>query len=210
MKLKNTAFVKNVTVNGASTPDWGTDLGQGVKHTFTLEGFPDIVNAMVYFRIFDERNIRVILGKGIRTPKPFSEYRDSQLMLASLFTKVYLNKTRLNDQQFIMFIIRDERILNDKGGKNNHYHRCQLKFSNSILYNDIPVNQNCIDAITAEFGLTDNGSWVIMDMIIENEDELHLYGFPIDESPVEYGSKEERNKDFENRQQMMTMKLLME
>lgn len=210
MKLKNTAFVKNVTINGASTPDWGTDLGQGVKHTFTLEGFPDIVNAMVYFRIFDEENISVILGKGIRTPKPFSEYNDSKLILASLFTKVYLNKTLLTDQKFLMFIIRDERVLNDKRRKNVHYHRCQLKFSNSVVYNGASVNQDCIDAITAEFGLTDNGSWVIMDMIIENEDELHLYGFPIDENPVEYSTKEERNKDFEDRQQMMMLKLMIE
>ena len=210
MKLKNTAFIKNVTVNGTSTPDWGTDLGQGVKHTFTLEGFPDIVNAMVYYRIIDEKNINVILGKGIRTPKPFSEYKDYQLILASLFKKVYLNKTLLKGQQFLMFIIRDERKLNDKGVKNVHYQRCQLKFSNSVLYKNIPVNQNCIDAITKEFGLTENGSWVIMDMIIENEDELHLYGFPIDENPVEYSSKEERNKDFEDRQQLMTMKLMVD
>ena len=39
MKLKNTAFIYNVTVDGSSNCDWGTDIGQSKKHTFTLEGF---------------------------------------------------------------------------------------------------------------------------------------------------------------------------
>ena len=74
MKLKNTAFAYNVTVNGSSNCDWGTDLGQGRKHTFTLEGFPEVLNAMVYYKIDDVENIKVILGKGNRISKKFSEY----------------------------------------------------------------------------------------------------------------------------------------
>ena len=91
MKLKNTAFVYNVTVNGSSNCDWGTDLGQGKKHTFTLEGFPDFINAMVYYKIKDVENLKVKLGKGSnnRPAQPFSAYPDDELVLASCFDKIY-------------------------------------------------------------------------------------------------------------------------
>ena len=82
MKLKNTAFIYNVTVDGSSNCDWGTDIGQSKKHTFTLEGFPEVLNAMVFYKIEDVENIEVILGKGNRTPKPISAYTDNKLVLA--------------------------------------------------------------------------------------------------------------------------------
>lgn len=37
MRLKNTAFIYNVMLDGSSNSDWGTDIGQSKKHTFTLE-----------------------------------------------------------------------------------------------------------------------------------------------------------------------------
>ena len=47
MRIKNTAFVNNITVQGSSNCDWGTDIGQSKKHTFTLEGFPEFINATI-------------------------------------------------------------------------------------------------------------------------------------------------------------------
>ena len=199
MKLKNTALVYNVTVNGRSNCDWGTEIGQSKKHTFTTEGFPDIVNAMVYYKIDDIENIKVILGKGNRTPKKFSEYEGTQLVLASCFDKIYLNNACLEGQKLLMYILKDISELNSNGEPNVHFNRCTLKFSNSLLYNEEPVNQKCIDAITNAFGLSENGSWAILEMVICNEDELHLFGFPIDNVHVDYASKEERNSDFEKR-----------
>lgn len=196
MRIKNTAFIYNVTVNGSSNCDWGTDIGQGAKHTFTLEGFPEVLNAMVYYKIDDVENIKVILGKGNRTLKPFSEYND-QLVIASLFPKVYLNDTLLDDQKFIMYILKDTSPINSKGEKNVHEGRCTLKFSNSLTYNDVPVNQNCIDAITNAFGLTADGSWAILEMRIVNEDELHLYGISLSKNKKNYSSTKERDDEFD-------------
>ena len=62
MKIKNTAFIYNVTVQGSSNCDWGTDIGQSKKHTFTLDGFPEFANAMLYYKIEDTENIQVIFG----------------------------------------------------------------------------------------------------------------------------------------------------
>ncbi len=196
MRIKNTAFIYNVTVQGSSNCDWGTDIGQSKKHTFTLEGFPEFVNAMVYYKIEDVNNIKVILGKGNRTPKPFSEYSDSQLVLASCFKKVFVNDKLLEGQSFIVYILKEINTHNSMGKINVHKDRCTLKFSNSLLYKGDMVNQKCIDAISKAFGQSTNGSWAILEMNIENEDELHLKGFSLGDAPKDYTSTEERNEDF--------------
>ena len=196
MKIKNTAFINNVTVQGSSNCDWGTDIGQSKKHTFTLEGFPEFINAMAYYKIEDVENIKVILGKGNRTPRPISTYEGYQLVLASCFEKVFLNGKYLDGQKFIVYIIKETNDYNSKGQINVHKNRCTLKFSNSLLYRDESVNQKCIDAITRAFGLSTNGSWAILEMNIENEDELHLRGFAIGDFPKNYSSTDERNEDF--------------
>lgn len=199
MRIKNTAFVYNVTVQGSSNCDWGTDIGQSKKHTFTLDGFPEFANAMLYYKIEDPENIQVILGKGNRTPKPFSAYKDNQLVLASCFKKVFVNGKHLIGQQFIVYILKETNAYNSQGKINVHKDRCTLKFSNSLLYKGELVNQKCIDAISTAFGQPTNGSWAILEMNIENEDELHLRGFALGNSPKDYATTDDRNEDFASR-----------
>ena len=199
MRIKNTAFIYNVTVQGSSNCDWGTDIGQSKKHTFTLEGFPEFVNAMVYYKIEDVNNIQVILGKGNRTPKSFSAYSDIQLVLASCFKKVFVNDKLLEGQSFVVYILKEINSHNSLGKINVHKDRCTLKFSNSLLYKGDLVNQKCIDAISKAFGQSSNGSWAILEMNIENEDELHLKGFALGDTPKDYASTDERNEDFARR-----------
>ena len=199
MRIKNTAFVYNVTVQGSSNCDWGTDIGQSKKHTFTLEGFPEFINAMVYYKIEDPQNIQVILGKGNRTPQPFSAYKDNQLVLASCFKKVFVNDKLLDGQRFIAYILKEVNAYNSLGKINVHKDRCTLKFSNSLLYKGELVNQKCIDAISSAFGQSSNGSWAILEMNIENEDELHFRGFALGNTPKDYLSTEDRNEDFARR-----------
>jgi hypothetical protein len=197
MRLKNTAFVHNVTVNGSSNCDWGTDIGQSAKHTFTLEGFPEFVNAMLYYKIEDTERIMVKLGKGNRTLRPVTDYQDTSLVLASLFPKVYVNGRHLAGQSFVAFILKETNELNSNGAVNVHKNRCTLKFSNSLTYRGETVNQNCIDAITRAFGLDPDGSWAILEMEIKNEDELHFKGFALGNGPKIYDSVASRNDDFQ-------------
>lgn len=199
MKIKNSAFAYNVTVGGSSNSDWGTDIGQSRKHTFTLEGFPEIANAMLYYKIDDIDNLKVILGKGNRVPKPFSAYTDQKLVIASCFKKVFINGRELEGERFIMYIVKETRERDAKGNINVHKDRCTLKFSNSILYKEEEVNQHCIDAISKAFGFGKDGSWVVLNMDIKNEDELHFTGFALADHPTSYSSTEERNKDFARR-----------
>ena len=62
----------NVTVQGSSNCDWGTDIGQSRKHTFTLEGFPEFINAMAYYKIEDvekiEKKMTARKGRSALTP----------------------------------------------------------------------------------------------------------------------------------------------
>ncbi len=199
MRIKNTAFIYNVTVNGSSNCDWGTDIGQGSKHTFTLAGFPEILNAMVYYKIDNDDKLELILGKGNRTPKSIDQYPDTQLVLASCFKKVFINGFELKGERFVMLITKETNDYNSKGNVNVHKNRCTLKFSNSVVLNGEQVNQHCIDAITDAFGLSKNGSWAILEMSIQNEDELHFKGFSLGNSPKVYTSVEQRNDDFAKR-----------
>ena len=198
MRLKNTAFIYNVTVDGSSNCDWGTDLGQSKKHTFTLAGFPEVLNAMVFYKIDDVENIEVILGKGNRTPKPISAYNDVKLVLASCFRKVFLNGKELKGERFIMYILKETNERNSKGAINVHKDRCTLKFNNSLRYKGEEVNLHCINAISRAFNQSYKGSWAILEMNIENEDELHFKGFALGDIPKNYATKEERNEDFAN------------
>ena len=195
MRLKNTAFVNNITVNGSSNADWGTELGQSQKHDFTLIGFPEIANAMLYYKIKDIENLKIILGKGNRTPRPFSAYTDNtELVLASLFPKIYINETLLENASLIMCIVKEVNALTSKGEKNQHKGRCQLKFSNSLMYKDESINQKCIDLISAALG---SKAWVVLNMEIKNGDELHLYAKSYPGDSKVFSSTKERDMEFD-------------
>lgn len=195
MRLKNTAFVNNITVNGSSNADWGTDLGQSQKHDFTLSGFPEIANAMLYYKIKDVENLKIILGKGNRTPRPFSAYTDNtELVIAALFPKIYINETPLENASLIMCILKEVNSLTSKGEVNKHKGRCQLKFSNSLMYKDESINQKCIDLISAALG---SKAWVVLSMEIKNGDELHLYAKSYPGDAKVFSSTKERDDEFD-------------
>ena len=120
-------------------------------------------------------------------------------MLASCFNKVFVNGKLLEGQRFIAYILKEVNKHNSLGKINVHKDRCTLKFSNSLLYKGEQVNQKCIDAISAAFCQTNNGSWAILEMNIENEDELHLRGFALGNKPKDYASTDDRNDDFARR-----------
>ncbi|MBQ2298296.1 MAG: hypothetical protein II278_02825 [Bacteroidaceae bacterium] len=110
-----------------------------------------------------------------------------------------MNDKLLDGQNFVVYILKEINSHNSLGKINVHKDRCTLKFSNSLLYKGEEVNQKCIDAISKAFGQSSNGSWAILEMKIENEDELHLNGFALGDTPKDYSSTDERNEDFARR-----------
>ena len=200
MKLKNTAFTNNVSVwtpsinDFRSNPDWGMEVGQSEKHTFTEAGIDEILTAMVYYKIQDENEVMVGLGKGGKL-QHFNDYDDKEFVLTSLFPKVYLNGKKLTGQKLLMYITKDLRRKNNKGEPNIHFERRQLKFSKNLTYQGREVNKNCIEAISNIYG--QKSSWAILKMRILNEDELHLYGIKVSDGERKYKNKDARNDEFE-------------
>ena len=197
MKLKNTAFISNIYTNGSATADWGMDVGQGKNHYFLEKGIKEILTAMVYYKVNDIDNIRVSLGKGSgkKDPLPYADYREFEFVLTALFPKVYLDGHLLKSQKMILFLTKDLRRENGKGGENTQFERRQLKFSKNLTYKNKTINSDCIDAIANVYGK--NSSWAILKMDIRNEDELHLFGIKVSDKEKKYKDKNSRNKDFE-------------
>ena len=165
MILKETAFAYNVTTDTHSNSDWGAEIGQGNKKLMNVDGVSELLNGMLYYKVDDVNQIKAVLGKGNRTLKPLGEYLpDTSIVIASVFPKVYVNGIFLEDQQFIMFVTKDERKNNNQGTPNVHYQRRSLKFSDKATFDDIPINQNCINAISEALGCTEQGSWIITDI----------------------------------------------
>lgn len=193
MEIKGTGFAYNVTTNNHSNSDWGAEIGQGSKKLMDAPGVSEILNGMLYYKV-DENRVKAVLGKGNRTLKQLSDYLpDISIVLASVFKKVSVNGVLLHDINFIMFITKDERTTNSKGASNIHYQRRYLKFSDKATYNDVPLNQQCIDAITNQLGCEETGSWIVTDMNFE-EDVLALKAVVIDyNKPHDFSDKDDRN-----------------
>ena len=194
MDIKGTGFAYNVTTDGHSNSDWGAEIGQGNKKLMNVPGVSEILNGMLYYKV-DESLVSAILGRGNRTIKPLPQYSpDISIVLASVINKVSVNGVLLPNISFIMFITKDERTLNDKGEVNKQYQRRNLKFSNNATYNGVPLNQQCVDAITRQLGCSQTGSWIVTEMHFEG-DVLALKAVVIDaQNPHDFIDKDDRDR----------------
>lgn len=210
MELKETAFAYNLTTTGHANPDWGAELGQGKKKLMDAEGVSDILNGMLYYKIDNIDDISAVLGRGNQQLYPLSHYAATHsIVLASVIQKVSVNGNILPNQKLIMFVTKDERTLNQKGGQNDHYQRRYLKFSDKAEYQGVPLNRQCFDAITQALNCTPTGSWIVTDMNFV-EDVLDLTAFVVDpNNSHDFASKADRSntlKRIKHGQFMSTVK----
>lgn len=160
MRLKETSFTMNVTTNSSSTPDFTQDIGQSNSYFMDYAGFNDICVAMLYYQVKDIENITAPLGKGGKR-QSLDDMDNYSLELASIFDNIYVNNVHLDNQKFIMFVIKENR--------ETHCGRRQLKFSKDARYKDLTYNEQCIDAIGIALNCLPTGSWVITDINIGRE-----------------------------------------
>ena len=94
---------------------------------------------------------------------------DEGIQLAAMFDKVYVNEVKVNSP-FIMLIYRDSSDSWDG--------RRTLKYNTKIEYrrgkNDIVYNSDFVDATKEALHLNDDACWVVSDIFIVNQYELHL------------------------------------
>ena len=163
--LGSFAFGSTIT-SGGNTPSWGTSLGQTKPDLkLTYPGYDNIVIGMVYKSIPVDK-VYIPLGKGGHV---YNSLEDEGIQLAAMFDKVYINEVRVN-APFIMLIYKEDSD-SWKGRKT-------LKYSTKIEYrrgnNDIVYNSDFVIAAREALQLADNACWLISDIYIVNQDELHM------------------------------------
>lgn len=167
MKLDLGSFAFGSTItSGGNTPSWGTSLGQ-IKPDLklTCPGYDNIVIGMVYKSIPVDK-VYIPLGKGGHV---YNSLEDEGIQLAAMFDKVYINEVRVN-APFIMLIYKED--------SDSWRGRKTLKYSPKIEYrrgnNDIVYNSDFVNAAIDALQVTDDACWLISDIYIINQNELHM------------------------------------
>ena len=163
--LGSFAFGSTIT-SGGNTPSWGTSLGQ-VKPDLklTYPGYDNIVIGMVYKSIPVDK-VFIPLGKGGHV---CNSIEDEGIQLAALFDKVYINEVRVN-APFIMLIYKENS--NSWSGRKTLKYNPKIEFRRGL--NDIIYNCDFVNAAQKVLNLADGACWVVSDIFILNQDELHM------------------------------------
>ncbi|MCI5681104.1 MAG: AAA family ATPase [Paludibacteraceae bacterium] len=183
LNLGSLAFNANIQAGGG-TPAWGTELGQGEGYRFQFEDAGDFLTSMLYMSVDDKEQIYCPLGKGS------GRQNDYEIVIGSLYDKVFVNGIKIPDAKFILLIVR--QIC---GGF--HIGRRTLKYNPRMTYHDKAYNADCYKRIPPLLGIAEDAAWFIDEIYTENQDELHFVAYVLDANEVRnYQSNEERKKDF--------------
>jgi type II restriction-modification system restriction subunit len=168
------------------TPAWGTELGQGKDYKLGFDGMEDLLPSMLYCSIADSNeSVDCPLGRSRESRKNY-EY-----VIASKFSKIYVNNTLVRDASFVLLIVRLIR-------GQNHVGRMTLKYNPKITYQNV-TNEDCFNKIQAKLGLSDQSAWFISEISTRNQDELHFTAHIVDRNNSQtYDNTESRKAIFQS------------
>lgn len=152
---------------GGGTPNWATSLGQGRE--YKINENPDIdqlLRGLVYSTV-PLSNVSSKIGKGGRLVRGNEE--NSPILMASLFKKVYINNTEINDGKYVILITKDT----------SESHRGRLRFkygpSNTYTENGISYNNEIFwDKAKKQLNIADEACFFVHDISVRNQNELIL------------------------------------
>lgn len=152
---------------GGGTPNWATSLGQGRE--YKINENPDIdqlLRGLVYSTV-PLSNVYSKIGKGGRLVRGNEE--NSPILMASLFKKVYINNTEINDGKYVILITKDT----------SESHRGRLRFkygpSNTYTENGISYNNEIFwDKAKKQLNIADEACFFVHDISVRNQNELIL------------------------------------
>ena len=103
MKIHLGSLYFNMDLRGpGGTPAWGTELGQGQGYKLGFDGMEDLLPSMLYCSIADSNeSVDCPLGRSRESRKNY-EY-----VIASKFSKIYVNNTLVRDASFVLLIVRN-------------------------------------------------------------------------------------------------------
>lgn len=160
---------------GTGTPNWATSLGQGKD--YKINESPEInelLKGMVYTSV-ELSKIKTKIGKGgtlISGDDP-----QSPIIIASLFTKVFINDEFIDNGKYIIIATRDT--------SKSHFGRIRIKYgpSNIYLLDEVSYsNQDFFNIAKKQLSLAENACWFIYDISVRNQDELVLKSVFVDEN----------------------------
>lgn len=152
---------------GGNTPNWATALGQGKEHKINNDAAIDeILKGMIYSSV-SLKNISTKIGKGGNVVSGDSS--GSPIVMAAVFSKVYINRTLIDGGKFILIITRDT--------SKSHYGRLRLKYGPSNTFDNHDTcfsNSDFFALVRRQLSLAEDACWFVSDMSIANQDTLIL------------------------------------
>ncbi len=188
MKLDLGSFAFGAeTQTPGGNPSWGTSLGQSKPELkLTYPGYECIIEGMIYKSIPTSK-VFMPIGKGGHV---YNGIEDEGIQIAAMFDKVFVNETRIN-ANYILVIYKDS--------SNSWDGRRTLKYSDKIEYRVSEEqkysNANFVAAVEDALQMEEGASWIVSDLYVANQDELHLLvGVVNPNGPEIFADNEARKK----------------
>ena len=179
MKVDITSMFFNSSIEGqTATPAWRTSIGQSKSKECRIEtdvqGVTDIVIGMTYKMLGDTSKLNMSNVSG-------------ELLMCSVFNKVFINNDLLEDTSYILLLLREDSV--------SHNGRMQVCYSPRLSIGDIK-NADTIEKMRAHIGCSPSGCWFVYDISVKNQDELHFSSVIVDkDKPTLYTTKsQDRSK----------------
>lgn len=176
MTIDITSFFFNSSIEGATaTSAWGTSIGQNASKSCRIEdakpGVTEMLTGMLYKSIPDKSRLDISAGSPNR-----------EVLLFSKFDKVFVNGTPLEDQSFVILLVREN--------SESHKGRLLISYPPYAKIDEVAVNDMAIKEMASALGCTESGCWFVHDISVVNQDELHFSAIVVNsEHPMVYKGK---------------------
>lgn len=159
------AFGYSIRVGGG-TPNWATALGQSAGYKINpSDDVNELLKGMIY-KAVKPSNIKFKNGKGGAFVT--GDSADSPLVIASVFDKVYINDSLIENGKFILLISKDT--------SKSHNGRLRLKYGPDNTYiideENTFKNSDFLNLARHQLGLSDDACWFVSHLDIKDQDKL--------------------------------------
>lgn len=176
MTIDITSFFFNSSIAGATaTAAWGTSIGQNHSKACRIEdakpGVKEMLTGMLYKSIPDRSRLDISSGSSNR-----------EVLLFSKFDKVFVNGILLEDQSFVMLLMRENT--------ESHAGRLIISYPPYVQIDEVAVNDMAIKEMASALGCTEDGCWFVHDISVINQDELHFSAIVVNpDHPMVYSGR---------------------
>ena len=182
MTIDITSFFFNSSIAGATaTAAWGTSIGQNQSKACRIEdakpGVKEMLTGMLYKSIPDRSRLDISAGSSNR-----------EVLLFSKFDKVFVNGILLEDQSFVILLVRENT--------ESHAGRLIISYPPYAQIDEVAVNDMAIKEMASALGCTEDGCWFVHDISVINQDELHFSAIVVNpDHPMVYrGRSRDRSR----------------